>query len=93
VSVETVAAEEKPEIEDLIKGLTGFDEIAIEQKFKDSILNLGPSMTMRAIKFVLLRREGLDDKTAYGEAMRLTLQAVKDVFRWDDEAGDDEGNG
>lgn len=77
-------------VQEMVGSLTGFDEIAIEQKFKGELNNLGPTMTMRALVFVQERRAGADDKAAYGEAMRMTLSAINDRFRDDDAA---EGKG
>ncbi len=87
MSAETEAM---PTIEDVVGSLSGFDEVAIEQKFKGDLGSLNNTMTARALVFVLERRAGKDDKAAYGESMRLTLKDVNARFSG---SGDDEGNG
>lgn len=87
----------KPLVRDEVGALTGFDELAIEARFRGDFNSLNPTMTMRALVFVQLRREGRDDKGAYGEAMRLTLKEVNERFEKPEkpveDEDDDEGNG
>ena len=95
---EAPAAGGKPTVRDEVGALTGFDELAIEAKFRGDFNSLNATMTMRALVFVQLRREGRDDKGAYGEAMRLTLKAVNERFAKpekdsEDDEDDGEGNG
>jgi hypothetical protein len=81
-----------PEV--VVGSLTGFDEVAVQGKFRSDIADLTSTMTLRALAFVLLRRQdGMDDKSAYSRAMNMTLLEVKDMFAiGDEDAGDSEGN-
>ena len=83
----------KPTVRDSVGALTGFDELAIEAKFGSDFNALNATMTMRALVFVQLRREGRDDKGAYGEAMRLTLKAVNERFEKPDTPDEDDEDG
>jgi hypothetical protein len=83
-------ATEKPTIEYVVGSLTGFDELAIEKAFGESFGDLGGSMSLRALVFVLERRTKITDKEAYGIAMRKTLAEVRDTFAPDEDDKDDE---
>ena len=41
----------KPTVEEMVGSLTGFDEIAIEQKFKSDLNGLTPTTTARALSW------------------------------------------
>jgi hypothetical protein len=81
----------KQSVDEIAGSLTGFDEIAIQQMFRGDMSDLSPTMTARALVFVLKRREGLSDKDAYSAVMHLPLGEVNDSFgiEGDDEAGKD----
>jgi hypothetical protein len=71
----------KPHIEDVMGGLTGFDEIAIEQAFHTDMNSLSATMLTRAVAFCQYRKtEGATDKEAYSRAMRLPLRELNDLF-------------
>ncbi len=86
-----VVAVKLPKVEDVTGSLSGFDELAIEQKFGGDLGSLSGTMSLRALVFVLERRSGADDKTAYGAAMRKTLVECRDAFDHEDDEDDDEG--
>jgi hypothetical protein len=75
---------------DVVRSLDGFDEIAIEQKFHAEVSALSELKTMRALVFVIKRREGKSDQTAFAEVMKMSIGQVGDVF--ESEEIDDEGN-
>lgn len=95
---------EKPKAPELtstevLGSLTGYDELAIEQQFGGPIegMTKTPSKFGRALVFVLKRREGLKDPAAKKYALDLTMSAVDDHFKPDEddelpgsEAGKDE---
>lgn len=63
--------------------LTGFDEIAITQRFGRPVTDLFNddfSMWMRALVFVLKRRDGLNDEEAWNAALGMALGAVSEYF-------------
>lgn len=79
-------SDSKPKVLDTIRSMTGFDEIAVEQRFHKNIQDIeSESMMARALIFVLERRNGKDDKTAYGEAMRLTVGDLQSYFEKEDD--------
>lgn len=63
-----------------VKSLTGFDEIAVEARFRREFVELGKTMTVRAVAFVLHRRGGMTDGDAYQAAMSAPLSALNDLF-------------
>lgn len=70
-------------LEEATESLTGFDEVAIEKLWGDDITTLlttKVTRAMRAVVFVLKRREGLNDKEAHAAAMALTLGEVGEYF-------------
>lgn len=82
----------KPTAEDAFNSLTGFDEIAIEKRFGLSDYTTIESQSgkwMRAMVFVLKRREGLNDLDAYNAAMSMSLGELNDQFATDDETDRD----
>lgn len=70
----------QPTVEDITGSLNGFDELAIEKKFGKELGSLNGTMTLRALVFVLERRNGKEDREAYNEAMRRTLIECRDTF-------------
>lgn len=66
--------------EEIARSLTGFDEIAIEQSFGKPLDSLSDTMAGRALSFVMSRREGSNDKEAYGACMRATLGEITDAI-------------
>lgn len=78
---------------EVMESMTGFDEIAVAQKFGGEILSLAESRQtafMRALVFVIKRREGLKDADAYRAAQELTLKETQEFFALDDEVMPDE---
>lgn len=74
---------------EVFESLTGFDEIAIAQKFGTDVTVLAdtkPTMFMRALVYVLKRRDGMTDAEAKNAAMGLTLKAAEGYFA--DDAAD-----
>jgi hypothetical protein len=80
--------EHKPTVEAALKGLTGFDEVAIEQAFRadlSEVMDSG-SKSVRALIFVLKRREGLKDKEAFQYAMEVSRGDLNSHFTLSTEA-------
>lgn len=73
--------------------LTGFDEIAIEKAFRKDLDDLSGNMSVRALMFVKLRRDGEKDGPAYTAAMQATAGQLRDMWSPGDEAqaGGDQG--
>lgn len=83
---------EKLSLSDTVGSLSGFEEIAIEERFGatiGAILNVSLSKAGRALLFIKHRREGLKDSEAYKRAMELRLVDVSNLFFTDDEDADD----
>lgn len=81
----------KPTPQEVSESLTGFDEIAIKQKFGDTLKRLGDddqTQFLRALVFVLRRRDDKSDAEAYHLAQSLTLGEVADEFSQDDAEAD-----
>lgn len=75
--------------------LTGFDEIAIAQRFGRTVTDLAQhdsTMFTRALVFVIKRRDGATDDGAWDAALGLSLKDVSTFFATDtdEEAGKDE---
>ena len=87
------AKDTRPTVEGTAESLTGFDEIAIEKWFTGELSTLSGTKSMRALAFVLARRDGKADKEAYGDAMRATLKEITESFADIDtgDEGDDAG--
>lgn len=86
-AAEPVAA--RPTAREMVRSLTGWDEIAIERKFESKMTDLATTMAARAAVFVQLRREGNDDANAYGLCMNMPMGEVEDFFA-DEPAADEE---
>jgi hypothetical protein len=82
----TSTAPAKLDPEEVAGGLTGYDEIAIERAFGREITDFGDSpRALRALAFVLARRDGLDATAAYNQVMGMSLKACMDLFALEDE--------
>lgn len=65
---------------------TGFDELAIERAFGRELTDLGESTrALRALLFVVRRRDGLSDPDAYRDVMSLSLNDLMDHFEQPDD--------
>lgn len=82
--------------EQVFDSVTGFDEIAIAQRFGRTIADLAQgdaSMFMRSLVFVVKRREGANDEDAWKDAMGMSTKDTLTGFFAEDseeEAGKDE---
>lgn len=81
--------------EEAFESLTGFDEIAISQKFAGTVSEMAekqPLMFVRALVFVFKRRDGLSDDEAWTAALNLTMKELGDYFAESsaEESGKDE---
>lgn len=67
----------------LSKSINGFDQIAIRQMFRERLDQLAADSTMfmRALLFVLAKRDGANDGDAYRSVMLLPLDEVVDRFK------------
>lgn len=86
---------EAPELLDadaLAKSINGFDQIAIRQMFRERLDQLAAdgTMFMRALLFVLARRDGSSDQDAFRVAMSLPLDDVVGRFADAGDAGEPE---
>lgn len=76
-------------VEDFLKSLNGFDEIAIARAFDGADVSAGlakrPSTLLRALVFVDQRRKGMRDPEAHQAALALTLDELEAYFPDDDE--------
>lgn len=75
---------------ELSRSFTGYDEIAIEQRFKRAFTDLPATLASRAMIFVQLRRDGAKDNDAYKVAMDMPLGRIDVLFV---KVEDAEGNG
>jgi hypothetical protein len=84
---------DKQSAEDLIRSMTGFEEIAIERRFGKDLEKLGESMmSLRAMAFVMVRREnGGDDTAAYNTVMGMPLDGITDMFADEPDEDDEQG--
>lgn len=79
--------------DEVMLSLTGFDEIAITQRFGRTIevLSDDRSMMGRALVFITERRDGKTDDAAYTAALEMTLGDVLAYFAEEtEESGKDE---
>lgn len=75
--------EQKLTASEVVQSLTGFDEIAIEQKFGDDISVIGSKSVGkfgRALGFILLRRSGMKDAEALTRVQGMTRAEVDELF-------------
>lgn len=76
----TKAAAQKA-VQEAIKSMTGFDEIAVKQKFGTPIVELlqGDQLQgLRAILFVEFRRDGKKDDEAFHRAQEISISEVNE---------------
>ncbi len=66
--------------EDLVRSLTGWDEIAISERFRKEFSDLGQTITMRSLVFVQLRRAKVPDGDAFRACMNLPLGDLERYF-------------
>jgi hypothetical protein len=86
-------SEVKPRVEDVLRSMTGFDELAVEKHFRNDLGSLNPTMTARAVAFVVVRREQPDDdKAAWAAVMKMPIGDINDMFDTSD-LEDPEGKG
>lgn len=85
----TNEAPSKPTVDEVVDSLTGYDELAIEERFGSDIntlLNVNPVKGMRALAFVVIKRqnETADVKNPAGKAfeqiMKSPMTAINDHF-------------
>lgn len=71
-------------INEAIESMTGFDEIAVKQKFDaplDGLLQSDRLQGLRALVFVGFRRDdGMKDDQAFHRAQELSIKEVNDWF-------------
>jgi len=87
--------------EDLVNSLTGFDQIAIRQRFNQRFdeLSEDPVMLLRALYFIHLRREnagtqgGGYDKEAFQQSMGMPMGDLQEKFADADNAADPDDEG
>lgn len=83
----------------LVNTLTGFDEIAIRQRFNERFESIAEDqlMLLRVLYFVHLRRENAGtsgfDKVAFQQAMEMPLGALQEKFADADQASDPDDEG
>lgn len=77
--------------EELGRSLTGFEELAIHKAFGRVVDELTGTMTLRAMLFILRKREGTADKDAYQQVMSMPLGEVSEQFTIPGTADDDSG--
>jgi hypothetical protein len=79
-------------VQDYAETLNGWDEQAISARFRAPIDELNPTTAVRALEFVLRRRDGAKDADAYAAAMGATQAELRAVWhpRDDDQDQDQE---
>ncbi len=73
---------------EVIESLTGYEELAIKEKFKatlGALFDEAISTAQRGLAFVLYTRQENGPKDAYKAAMTLTVGQLDDVFATDDD--------
>lgn len=84
--------------EQVFDSVTGFDEIAIAQKFGLTVMELAEkdgSMFVRSMIFIAKRRDGATDDEAWQAAMGMSTKDYTTFFAepTEEEAGKDEATG
>lgn len=76
----------------LSKSINGFDQIAIRQMFRERLDQVAADSTMfmRALLFVLAKRDGANDGDAYRSVMLLPLDEVIGRFKGDGDPEDED---
>lgn len=72
--------EGKAAVEQMADSLTLFDQIAIEQMFRKELEALSALTTLRALRFVQLRRDGKSDGDAFREVAAAPISEISDAF-------------
>lgn len=70
-------------VEEISESLNYFDEIAITKHFGQEWTDLSSTITLRALAFILERRNGLTDKDAFHKVTHMRLADVNDYFTFD----------
>lgn len=91
----TTETTETPELLDadvVAKSINGFEQIAIRNVFREKLDQVAAdgTMFMRALLFVLAKRDGAGDGDAFRTVMLLPLDEVVGRFKGDDAAPDDD---
>lgn len=73
-----------------LRSLNGFDEIAIEKAFGKELDDLSGRATLRALIFVVEKRNGVTDKDAKAIAMGIPIRELDDHFAKPVEEVDDD---
>lgn len=82
----TINETPKPSVEELFQSLTGFDELAIKDKFgieNPAEVEHRPIIWTRALVFIIFKRDGMNSQQAYQAAME-TPSGILDSFFADD---------
>ncbi len=76
-------ARELLDADTVAKSINGFDQIAVRQMFRERLDQLAADSTMfmRALLFVLAKRDGANDGDAYRSVMLLPLDEVVERFK------------
>lgn len=88
----TDATEAKPTLVEALKGLSGFDELAIKQRFGVGLGNLlddGTATAQRALLYVRLTRTEKNKDAAFNTVMNLPMGALDDEFS---DTGEEDGS-
>jgi hypothetical protein len=75
----------KLDMEALSRSLTGFDEIAIQQRFGADFTALPGTLTARSLLFVHHRRGGMSDADAWTTVMGMSIDDVEAEYEIPDE--------
>lgn len=80
-----------PTPKEVSESLTGFDEIAVKQKFgapPTTLAQEDQTQFMRALVFVLRRRDGKTDPEAFHLAQTMTIGELAEAFSLEDAEAD-----
>ena len=83
-----MSEDSRPTVSGVAESMTGFDEIAIEQLFRSPVEKMSGTLQMRAMVFVLRRREGMSDVDAFKAVMNMPFVEVDAQFRDEDEVAE-----
>lgn len=75
----------KPTTLEVTESLNGFDEIAIEQAFGRDLDDLNGRHYLRALIFIMKRRDGVDVVKAKRAAMEVPIKELGDHFAEEEE--------
>jgi hypothetical protein len=92
MSTSTDETNEKLSFSDMVGSLTGYEEVAIEERFGQPVGHLmraALTKAGRALIFIDEQRKGAKAPAAYKAAMELRLEQVNERFFDDDEDADD----